>query len=502
MTSPAPWEDESRVLRLGASNLSGRGDVEITAVTVDPIAVPGDAYVLDRRADTQLGWAILVDGRWRGGTGMPPAAASAAVPDPALLADLAAAVLADIGEHAEPGLAPPARAEAVRQTARAIPAPSTDAEVVAFRQPTEDIVMLDERGLVVRRVFGHALSETVGGWGHPDGGFTWAGTGWHPVPDIVAAARLDGWSAAVVAVGRFAMVGLRHGDDPPVWRPLGPDGADDLYRAGVGTVFLGAGTLASIATFTAPENVRGPMIMDAALLARRTSYVVSEPAPGTAPAPMSPKDAWALLRTSARPTTPIAGAALPPALTASLRRRVDSRPVPEALIALGLHIEEDWNLGDRGSVTISYQLEAGRTDGYIVEAIERRRITHATACRNRHLVERTDLCASCRTPTCAACPDDVRPCALCHGSTCGHCITTADGRCPACAEMAKVKLLDRRRFHVPMTSGAAWYGESPFVQVTVRRRKDSWTIERRDHTGGGEEPLAGPAYDLFRAQYG
>lgn len=217
---------------------------------------------------------------------------------------------------------------------------------------------------------------------------------------------------------------------------------------------------------------------------------------------MPPQDAWARLIKDAAPAVPVAGSALPPGLAAAMRHRVDTRPLSESLIAVGLQVEEDWRLDDCGSITIAYQVEAGQTDGYIVDEVDQRRITHATACRNLHLVERTDLCASCRTSTCGACPDAVRPCALCQGPTCGHCIATADRRCPACADLTKVKLLDRRRFDVSMTSGAAWYGESAFVQVTVRRRRGSWTIERQDHAGGMEEPLAGPAYDLFQSQYG
>ena len=69
-------------------------------------------------------------------------------------------------------------------------------------------------------------------------------------------------------------------------------------------------------------------------------------------------------------------------------------------------------------------------------------------------------------------------------------MASADGRCVACAQLRKVKLLDRRKFGVSLR-GAAWHGTGPHAQTTVRRDKDRWSLERQDAAGRIKMHLSG-----------
>ncbi|WP_328415481.1 hypothetical protein OG470_23445 [Micromonospora sp. NBC_00389] len=170
-------------------------------------------------------------------------------------------------------------------------------------------------------------------------------------------------------------------------------------------------------------------------------------------------------------------------------------------LTVGLNVEEEWRLANGDTMAVAYQLVAGETVGYLRDAVTGEPLHQASVCRLHHLVWQVEVCATCLTATCPACPDPVKPCVLCGGRLCGRCVASTDGRCPACIQLRKVKLLDRGRFGVSLR-GAAWHGVGPHAQVTLRRDKGRWSLERWDNAGRITAPLDGDRLLIIRQMIG
>jgi hypothetical protein len=306
---------------------------------------------------------------------------------------------------------------------------------------------------------------------------------------------MDGWTAVVAAVGQHALLGVCRNGDRPTWHRLTEDTEMDLFRVALGVELLGERALVSVIAHTQANQIKGPMILRARLMARRTSPVVTRQPYGQPFAQprrmaLSPVAAVTAIVPHAKPGAPAEGASLPSPVVQGLRARVAGRQVAKVDVAIGLAVEEQWRLPSAEMIQVRYEVPAGQTTGFVTDAATSEQIHEAAACRRKHLARWLQLCSTCLTATCAACPDAVRPCTLCGGRLCGSCVAGPDGRCPACHSLRKVGLLERGKFGVSLR-GAAWHSVGKHVQVTVRRDKGRWTLERWDKDGRLVVALAG-----------
>ncbi|BCJ39664.1 hypothetical protein GCM10010168_78810 [Actinoplanes ianthinogenes] len=339
----------------------------------------------------------------------------------------------------------------------------------------DDATGIDDGGLV--------RGETVAAWQAPAGPVAWAVEDWLPEPEIVAQARLGEWEAVLARVGRHAQLGVRHDGDRPAWHGLSKS-PDDMSRGAIGAALLAPGRLADVTAVTGRESFTGIHVPGAHRVQQLVVPRIVEHPQGDEMEP-----AEARFAVGAPPAqAPAAPLDLPEDLTASLLRRLRRTPVDVVRIAVGLHVAETWELPDGFRAQVVYDVAPGRTQGYVLDPDG---TPHSTLqpCRNHHLAGVLQWCTHCLRPTCAACTETVRACALCQGAACGDCVVTEDGRCRACAVLAKVGIFARGRFGVT-AGGAAWHGESTNVQVTVRRQGTWWTLERWDRNGRVTIPLA------------
>ncbi|MGC5021334.1 SNF2-related protein [Micromonospora sp. DT47] len=502
-TVTADDEDLLRV-RLGAARLAGHGDVTLRAARAGTPPGRADWLVLDRSHSTTFQWVVQTDAvRHAGNTSGLAASPSAGAWDADLTGAFDAALHGGVAEVSVPAPAPPARRQAVRRlTAAVTPPPPVRTVASACRQHTETILALTADGLVRRRTVGSKILEQRADWQLPDAAPTWAGDGWHPEPEIVVAAALDGWTAVIAAVGRHTLLGVRQGDEKPVWHPLSEDAEEDLSRAALGVALLGERALVTVVAHTPVDQLRGPMVLRARLLARRTFPVVArQPFGQPRRSALSSAAALAAFAPEARPAAPTTASGLPEPTVRQLRARWAAHRIAEVDVVVGLGVEEQWQLPAGDMIGVRYQVPAGQTVGYVPDAVTGEQLQQASACRRHHLVRWLEVCSTCLTATCAACPDAARPCALCGGRLCGGCVAGPDGRCAACANLRKVGLLDRGKFGVSLR-GAVWHSVGKHVQVTVRRDKDRWSLERWDKDGRVTGALEGDALLRVRRMLG
>ncbi|WFE36633.1 SNF2-related protein [Micromonospora sp. WMMD975] len=489
------WEtataDDPELLRLllATARVAGSGDVALHTAPSRMVPVPPDWLVLTYQPGESFQWLVRRDGTRQAGNA--PSLADAPHSsglDPTLRADLADALGVD--NVPVPTSAAAARRQLIRRAAGDVSASPAPAVAVACRQHTDLTVAVTARGLVRRRALGAQIHEETADWQVPDVVAAWMSDGWNPTPEVLAAASLDGWAAVIAVVGHHGLLGVRHDDDKPTWYSLTDDTEVDLLRAALGVELLGQHTLATVIAHTSVRDVRGPVLLGATPLARRATRQITRLSFGqprrTA---MSPAAAVAAVLPGTTPAAPTAEGVLPAALLAQLRRRAAQHRVSEVDLTVGLAIEEQWRLADGTGMTVAYQLAAGETVGYLPDAVTGQQLHQAHVCRRQHLVAQVTVCATCLTATCPACPDPVMPCALCYGHLCGRCAASPDRRCPACAQIRKVKLLERGKFGVSLR-GAAWHGVGPHAQVTVRRDKGNWSVERWNNAGKRTTPLA------------
>ncbi|MEH0934251.1 DEAD/DEAH box helicase [Micromonospora psammae] len=492
------WEtataDDAELLRvrLSAARLGGTGDVVLRTAPNRTVPVPPDWLVLDYQPGETFQWLVQTDGARRAGNASVLAdVPSAAGIEAALRADLADALGVESTSQLVPTSAAAARRQLIRRVVADTPAAPVRTVAVACRQHTDRTVAVTARGLVRRRAVGTQVDVETADWQVPDGVAPWASSGWQPAPEVLAAADLDGWTAVIAAVGRHALLGVRQGGDEPTWYQLSDDTEVDLLRGALGAELLGEHALVTLAAHTSERDVRGPSLFGATALARRTARQVTRlPSGQPRRSSMPPAAAVAAVLPGTTPTAPAAHGVLPTALLAQLRQRTAGRQVSEVDLAVGLDVQEDWRLATGVVMTVAYQLAPGETAGHFDDAVTGQPLHQAYVCRLQHLVRQVEVCATCLTATCPTCPDAVTPCALCGGRLCGRCVASPDGRCSACAQLRKVKLLERGKFGVSLR-GSAWHGVGPNVQVTVRRDKGNWSLERWNNSGRVTVPLDG-----------
>ncbi|MGW3808285.1 SNF2-related protein [Micromonospora sp. NPDC005113] len=503
------WEtataDDPEVLRLRlrGAELGGSGDVALRTVAGRMTPVPPDWLVLSHDAGTTFQWLVQTDGQRRAGNAPSLATMpSASGLDLELRADLADAFGEKEPPTPIPASAPAARRKPIRQAAADVATPPARTVGVACRQHTAVTVAVTARGLVRRRALGSQIIEETADWQFPDADAPWVHAGWRPAPEVIVTAELDGWTVVIAAVGHHTSLGVRHRGDQPTWYQVTEDSALDLLRGALGVELLGEHTLVSLAAHTSVRDLRGPTLLGATPLARRASRQVTRlPFGQPRRATMSPSAAVAAVMPDTTPTSPAAGAQIPAALLTELRQQAMSRRVSEVDLTVGLNVEEEWRLANGDTMAVAYQLVAGETVGYLSDAVTGEPLHQASVCRLHHLVRQVEVCATCLTATCPACPDPVKPCVLCGGRLCGRCVASTDGRCPACVQLRKVKLLDRGRFGVSLR-GAAWHGVGPHAQVTLRRDKGRWSLERWDNAGRIAAPLDGDRLLIIRQMIG
>ncbi|MEV0897200.1 hypothetical protein [Actinoplanes sp. NPDC049802] len=431
----------------------------------------------------------MIDGSQHAGTLEPPAVGSPeSIPDEALRTELAALVETQVTIEPLPEPTDLADGRTIRKTARKVAPPPATTRLLVRRQKTETTVIVDGRGLARRHVTGDAVAVQIGGWRAATGQPSWALAGWNPVPKILFTAELDRWQAAIAAVGGFALLGVRNGEEPPVWHRIGDDRVEDLHRGALGALVRGPNTLTSVIAMPAGARLHGPVIVRAELLERRVSYHHSEAEAGNAI--VSAAEALALLTPDTPPTAPHAENTLLPQLVTELLRLVDGHGFGQSWVRIGQRVEETWRLLSGHTITTGYDVPGGTVQGHLLDAVTGRPLRSAYACRAHHLVDLVSRCATCRTDTCAACHDSVRPCVLCTGGVCAGCLADADGRCTACAALKKVGMFRRSRFGASITD-AVWHGTGPNVEVTVRRVKDAWFLDRCENNEQVTTPLAG-----------
>ncbi|MGW3606531.1 SNF2-related protein [Micromonospora sp. NPDC005161] len=503
------WEtataDDPEVLRLRlrGAELGGSGDVALRTVAGRMTPVPPDWLVLSHDAGTTFQWLVQTDGQRRAGNAPSLATMpSASGLDLELRADLADAFGEKEPPTPIPASAPAARRKPIRQAAADVATPPARTVGVACRQHTAVTVAVTARGLVRRRALGSHIIEETADWQFPDAVAPWVHAGWRPAPEVIVTAELDGWTVVIAAVGHHTSLGVRHRGDQPTWYQVTEDSALDLLRGALGVELLGEHTLVSLVAHTSVRDLRGPTLLGATPLARRASPQVTRlPFGQPRRATMSPAAAVAAVMPDTTPTAPAAGARMPDALLTELRHQALSRRVSEVDLTVGLEVEEEWRLANGDAVAVAYRLAAGETVGYLPDAVTGEPLHQVSVCRLHHLVRQVEVCATCLTATCPACPDPVKPCALCGGRLCGRCVASTDGRCPACVQLRKVKLLDRGKFGVSLR-GAVWHGVGPRAQVTLRRDKDRWSLERWDNAGRITAPLDGDRLLIIRQMIG
>ncbi|MEU4772679.1 SNF2-related protein [Micromonospora sp. NPDC023644] len=492
------WEtvtsDDEMLLRvrLGAARLAGHGDVNVRAVSAEIPPRPTDALVLQHSHDTTFQWIVQTEDVRHAGNG-PGLADMASAGD--LDAELTRAFDTALHDAATdvpvPTPASPARRQAIRRRTVALPAPKIRTVASACRQHTETSLTLTPGGLVRRRAVGSKIFEERADWQLPLDAPAWAGEGWRPTPQIVSTAALDGWTAVVAAVGKHALLALRHRSEKPIWYRLSEDTEQDLYRALLGSELLGKHALVTVVDHTSVDQLSGPMITRSRLMERRTSPLVAQlPFGQPRRKALSPAVAVATIVPHTAPAAPAPVAGLPDLMVRELLGRVAAHRVTQVDVTVGLRVEEQWRLPNGEMLGVKYEVPAGQTTGYLTDVVTGHPLSQATTCRRNHLVRSLELCSTCMGATCAVCPDAVRPCALCGGRLCGSCVASPDGRCPTCAQLRKVGLFERGKFGVSMR-GAAWHGAGERVEVTVRRDKGGWSLERWDKDGLVKAPLRG-----------
>jgi hypothetical protein len=494
-------------IRIAGAKLTGAGDIGIWVADGAVSPLPEDALVLQRHGGTRVVWAVESDGHVRAGnTKAVPGSRSTDLTDPRLLEQLDLAMTEALGAAGSqppiPEAATPARSEAIRRFARAVAAPGGGGNVVVSRQVTEASISIDGRGLVRRTTHGPVVTEQVAPWRTPDAPHPWAVDGWLPAPEIVAAANLDGYAAVLASVGDHALLGIRHDRQMPAWYGVTGPAWDDLCRVALGTALLGRPALLSVATITPPEALRGPALLGAKRESRRLwpDLVLTTGAqPG--PTAIPPAEALARVLPHATVAAPNCRDRVPSALAGALRDRLDDHTLERVHGDIGLRVEDDWRLPTGELTTIGYRVPPGRVDGQMTDAVTGLPLRAAVVCREHHVVRHVETCSSCLTGTCGACPDEVRPCALCGDRLCGRCIATPDGRCGACAALRKVGVLSRGRLGVPR-GAVGWQGQTPRVRVLVRLIDGEWWLDRWNSAGAATMKLDGDRLALAQEVLG
>ncbi|MFI7207740.1 SNF2-related protein [Micromonospora aurantiaca (nom. illeg.)] len=485
-------EDDKDVLRvrLATARLAGNGDVMLRSVAADTVPTPVDHFLLRRNVGSAFQWEVESDGvRHAGSAPQLASAPGLTALDPELV-DLFRAVLPETPGVPEP--APRERRLALRRVAAQLSPPHRLTVASGCRQHTEVSLALNPEGLIRRRAVGSEVKEERADWQAPGALPASAFRGWEPAPEILATATMDGWTALVAAVGEHVLLGLHHGDAEPAWHPVSEDSELDLWRAALGLELLGERVLATVVAHTPAQQIRGPVVRRAALRGRRTSRVVRRQSDRSERMALFPTEALSAIAPHIRPASPTQVAVLPDAVLSGLRARFSASRLVEVDVTVGQGVEEQWSLPSGEVIVVRYEVPAGQHVGYLFDAVTGAPLVEAEACRRHHLVQSVQVCGTCLTATCGACPDAVRPCALCAGRLCGSCVAGPHGRCPACAQIRKVGLLDRGKFGVSLRGGA-WHGTSRNVQVTVRRDKGRWTVERCDNYGRVVVELEGEA---------
>ncbi|MCY1138207.1 hypothetical protein OWR29_09375 [Actinoplanes sp. Pm04-4] len=476
-------DDPLLPLRIAAARLAGAGDVDVHALPEQHCPpAPRDWLPIDRTSGTTVHWAVTAGDTREAGTFDPPPATDGAVPDESLQAELATLMSAG---------AAPARSSAHLPEAAV---PPSGARLVACRMRTEDLTAVEARGLVRRTASGPTTSETVAEWQAPSENVWWAEADWNPQPEVVSRARLGEWEAVLARVGAHALLGVRRDAGEPAWHRITAE-PGDLTRALVGAALVAPGVTASVTALTTADQFTGITLAGATRLHRRLWYAGVVQPPGEEE--VLPADAQAAVAPGPPATAPAAEDGLPEPLAADLTRFLAAHPTRTAHVAIGLEVEEVWALPDGVQLQITYEVPPGETQGHVPDAATGDQLAEAYVCRSHHLAASVRSCATCLTPTCRACDDGATPCPLCGGPVCGRCTATPDGRCRACAGIAKVSVLSRARYGA--TRGdTVWHGEAPNVQVTIRRLHDEWTLERQDHEGTVTFPLTEPALTHVR----
>ncbi|GIF06670.1 hypothetical protein [Actinoplanes siamensis] len=339
----------------------------------------------------------------------------------------------------------------------------------------DDDTGIDGRGIV--------RDDVVAEWGPPPGPLDWAVEDWQPEPEIVAWARLGPWEAVLARIGRHAQLGVRRDGRRPDWHGLSKS-PDDMNRGMVGSTLLAPGRLADVTAVTRRDEFTGIQVQGAERVQQMVVPRIVEHPPGEELDPAQARHAV----TTAAAQAPGAPLDLPAELTRELLHRLRRTPTEVVRIAVGLRVAETWRLPDGFEIPVVYDVAPGTAQGYVLDEDTGAALTTLHACRNHHLAGALAWCAHCLNPTCAACSESVRPCRLCQGAVCGDCLATPDGRCPACARLAKVGRFARGRYGVS-AGGSAWHSEVPNVQVTVRQERNYWTVERWDRYGRVTVPL-------------
>jgi hypothetical protein len=359
---------------------------------------------------------------------------------------------------------------------------------------TEELLAASARGLIRRTAIGAATTETVAGWQMPAGPVPWAEPGWSPQPEVVAYAKLGAWEAVLARVGGHVAMGVRSDGQNPTWHQVAANPAD-LTRALVGAALVAPHLTVSVTALTSADEFSGLSIAGGSLLHRRLRYRgVAQPPQAES---VSPGRALAVVAPGEVPAAPDLRRDLPRTMHEDLMQYLATRTPMTAYLAIGLQVDEIWSLPDGTQTPATYEVTGGETQGYVRDAVTGLPLAAAYACRSHHLVAEVTSCATCLTDTCSACADAVAACGLCWGPLCRRCVATPDGRCPACATLVKVGMMGRRRYGAAW-GDAVWHGVGPHAQVTIRRLRDAWTLERQDYAGVVTFDLNEPLLTLAR----
>ncbi|MGN9911103.1 SNF2-related protein [Phytohabitans sp. LJ34] len=481
------WEtahpDARQVLqaRIAAAHLAGTGDIEIQVVDGSVPPFSEGAIVLLRHGSTRLVWGVLNDGALRAGDAPTvPGRNVAGPPNQDLLEELNQALQAAGTKLRLPAPTSAPRDEVIRRVASVAHLPTGRGAVVVSRQATESAVLIDSRGLVRRTAIGPTVTEEVAEWRPANEPIPWAGHGWMPAPDLVAVAAKDGFTAVLAAVGAHALLGVQHGVQAPAWYMVTEPAWDDLARGALGAALLGRPALLSVNAITAPRTLIGPAVINSRRIARRVwpDPVLASPDAAPLPKPaIPPATALAQILPHVKVAAPHPRDELPATLTSALRQRLSDHTENRVRGGIGLRVEEDWQLPDGTPIKVGYRVAPNATNGYLPDAVTGQPLRLAHVCRSHHVVSGLEICSTCRTGTCGACPDSVRPCALCGDRLCGRCVANTYGCCQACAALRKVGVLSRSRLGIPRGADG-WHGQSRTVRVIVRRIGDQWFLER------------------------
>lgn len=483
---PVRWETahpDAPVLlraRVGAAMIAG-DDVEIRQGRAVPPPTPAEPHLLlgSSRRDS-LRWAVLDrDGHALAGSDEP------AAPDGE---DQATSVLARLVEEA--GWA-----------AVAIPEPADDAAADLLREllgddqaggrapaamllldprPAAETTWLDREGLHHAAFDGRESRQVDMPWtdvADP----AWVADEWHPAPEVVLAASLEGVGAALVRVGSHVALGLRDGEGTR-WTTL-RDRPLELAKLALAAALDDDEALYEVVALTDPDTVRGPILVDGSMRQRLTTPAVEEQE-GV------PSDR--LLQTALRRFAPSFEQVLPPAdqherppdeLASALLARVDEQPDSRdrpVQVGIGLQVEEHW-LQNGSLVRLRYELAPGDHEGLVLCEATGAMVTAVSRDREGHLVATTTSCRFCRTGTCALCVAPTRPCAVCQILICGRCSSSPEpdyvARCPACVGLRRLSWVERRRFHGALAPGGrVLVGQDALHGVTLVESDAGWQL--------------------------